>query len=168
MKTKLTVLLPIVLLLGASCSQDRKKNPDTLSPVKNEKVVESIGGFTDGTWRIDSMETSQVLVDRYDKDSIVQLMNFRKNGAFSSEEKSAAWRQSGMIGQWNAEGDSLFVVSKGSPDTLRYQFEYRGPVLVLKTKFRMSTSPRKPLLDFTFYLSRYEEKRNKQVFGQGK
>lgn len=166
---KLVLILIATALFNTSCSNEAKMKVDTHSKTTHEKTIETevedFGRFKYGTWKIDSVAENKVVIDRLVKDTIIQVMNFRKDGVFSSMEVSSRWTKDRVIGNWNVKEDSVFIISEQGKIIMRYGFEFKGPILSLNGNFQISSNNKKKP---TFYLSRYVESYNERIYGPKK
>ncbi len=162
-------MLIATAILNASCSNETKMKVANNSNVAKEKTIKAevfdFGNFKYGTWKIDSVGENKVVIDRLIKDTVIQVMNFRKDGVFSSMEVSSRWTKDRVIGNWKVKEDSVFIVTEQGNIAMRYGYEFKGSTLSLNGNFHISSNNKKKP---TFYLSKYVEPYDERIYGPKK
>ncbi len=145
-----------ILLCNYACTNpsQNKQDSDTIKTKGPEKkTIDEIGGFRTGTWRIDSVAENNVIIDRLIDDTLFPVMNFHKTGAFYTLEATSQWAKATPAGTWKIENDSLFILTEKGNVAMRYGFEIKESLLILKGNFNISNNIKKKP---TFYLSKYK------------
>lgn len=156
------------MLLYISCSNEMSEkvrtNPENkIAKDKMDKIENGI--FEPGTWRIDSLAENNVIKKILTKDSVIQVFNFRKDGALSGMEVTPSVTKDRKLGKWKVENDSVFFISEKGNIFMRYGYQKKGDVLILNGNFPISsTNKKKP----SFYLSKYIEEYNESIYGPKK
>lgn len=162
-------MLIATTLFNASCSNETKMKEDTNTKEAQEENIETkvvdFGNFKYGTWKIDSIAENKVIIDRLVKDTIIQVMNFRKDGILSTMEVSNRFTAISVIGKWKVKDDSVFIITEQGKIALRYGFEFKDSTLSLNGKFKISSNNKKKP---TLYLSKYVEPYNEKIYGPKK
>ncbi|MCE2712431.1 MAG: hypothetical protein LW688_07820 [Cryomorphaceae bacterium] len=166
---KLIIIILATASLITSCSNETKMKGETKSNEIQEKNTKSevvdFGNFKYGTWKIDSVAENKVVIDRLVEDTVIQVMNFRKDGIFSSMEVSSRWTKVRDIGSWKVKKDSVFIVTEQGNIAMRYGYEFKDATLTLNGNFQISSNnEKKP----TFYLSKYIEPYDERIYGPKK
>ncbi|MBU2019660.1 MAG: hypothetical protein KJ941_08440 [Bacteroidetes bacterium] len=174
-KGTLDIALILSILIFISSCEGKKDNedsnlikkessPKSVETKKSEIELDSSKKF--GQWRIDSVAENNKVIDRLANDNKIQIFNFRKDSSFSIVSIKDGMTIDELIGTWEINKDSVLIFSKKRHIIMKYRFELiHTNILILNSGFEISSSNNnKP----TFYLSKYKEKNNSNVFDPSK
>jgi hypothetical protein len=136
------------------------KRKQSVVQQNQKKVIEN--KFESGLWRIDSIaENDNVVVRLLNNDSI-QILNFEKNGTFSTVDLTKRITKTNQIGTWKADFDSIYIFNDKAKLFLIYGYDLRETGMVLNSRFSVSEKNKnKPCL----YLSKYKMDSKESIFG---
>lgn len=152
------ILLASITFIFSSCSNEPKKKDIVKPKISKAKIVKEVqfdcGNFKYGNWKIDSVEENNIIIDRLINDSVIQVMNFRKNGVFSTKEATVKCIKDRVVGTWKVKEDSVFILNEKNEIEMKFTFKNKDSKLALKGDFQVSATKKKNPI---FYLSKYYE-----------